>query len=151
MKLNNTPVAKASILIRKPVAEVFEAFVDPDIITNFWFDKSSARLETGATVQWRWEIFDMTVDVSVLDATENERIEIRWGTNEYDISVVEWNFDPRTDDTTFVSVVNRDFPGNADKIVAAALDSTGGFSLVLAAAKAWLEHGVRLNVVADGF
>ena len=30
-----------------------------------------------------------------------------------------------------------------------ALDSMGGFSLVLAALKAWLEHGIALNLVAD--
>jgi uncharacterized protein YndB with AHSA1/START domain len=29
MTLQNAPVAKAQMLIRKPVAEVFEAFVDP--------------------------------------------------------------------------------------------------------------------------
>ena len=36
-------VAKAEMLIRKPVAEVFEAFVDPAITTQFWFTKSSGR------------------------------------------------------------------------------------------------------------
>jgi uncharacterized protein YndB with AHSA1/START domain len=30
-KMNNGPVAKAEMLIRKPVAEVFEAFVNPAI------------------------------------------------------------------------------------------------------------------------
>lgn len=29
------------------------------------------------------------------------------------------------------------------------LDSIGGFSLVLAALKAWLEHGIALDLVAD--
>ena len=33
------------MLIRKPVAEVFEAFVDPDITAKFWFTKGSGRLE----------------------------------------------------------------------------------------------------------
>jgi hypothetical protein len=31
------------------------------------------------------------------------------------------------------------------------VDSTGGFALVLAAAKAYLEHGIDLNIVADRF
>ena len=151
MKLTSLPVAKASILIRKPVAEVYEAFVDPDVITKFWFDKSSGRLESGKTVQWHWTNFGMVVDVNVIELKQNERIEIEWGTNAEDTSIAEWSFEQRSADSTFVSVVNRGFSGNADKVVAAALDSTGGFALVLAAAKAWLEHGVRLNVVADGF
>jgi len=33
------------MLIRRPVAEVFEAFIDPDITTQFWFTRSSGRLE----------------------------------------------------------------------------------------------------------
>ena len=151
MDLNKLPVAKASLLIRKPVSEVFEAFANPDIITKFWFDESSGRLETAANVKWHWKLFDMTVDVNVIEVRENERIELKWGTNEEDVSVVEWEFEQRSADTTFVKVVNKGFSGDADKIVSAALDSTGGFALVLAAAKAWLEHGVRLNVVADGF
>jgi uncharacterized protein YndB with AHSA1/START domain len=45
--LTRTPVAKAEMLIRKPVAEVFEAFIDPAITTKFWFTKGSGRLEPG--------------------------------------------------------------------------------------------------------
>ncbi len=37
-------VVKTEMLIRKPVAEVFEAFVDPEVTTKFWFAKSSGRL-----------------------------------------------------------------------------------------------------------
>jgi hypothetical protein len=32
-----------------------------------------------------------------------------------------------------------------------AVDWTGGFALVLAAAKAYSEHGIDLNIVADRF
>jgi uncharacterized protein YndB with AHSA1/START domain len=46
------PVAKAEMRIRRPVAEVFEAFVDPAVTTRFWFTKSSGRLEAGKQVQW---------------------------------------------------------------------------------------------------
>ena len=40
--------AKAEMLIRKPVAEVFEAFVDPAITSRFWFTRGSGRLEPGS-------------------------------------------------------------------------------------------------------
>ena len=33
------PVVKEEMLIRKPVHEVFEAFINPDITTKFWFTK----------------------------------------------------------------------------------------------------------------
>ncbi len=40
-------VAKAEMLIRRPIAEVFEAFVDPAITARFWFSRGDARLEAG--------------------------------------------------------------------------------------------------------
>ena len=46
-QLTQAPIAKAEMLIRKPVAEVFEAFVDRDITRRFWFTKSTERLEAG--------------------------------------------------------------------------------------------------------
>jgi len=39
LQLTQAPVAKTEMLIRKPVAEVFEAFVDPEITRRFWFTK----------------------------------------------------------------------------------------------------------------
>jgi uncharacterized protein YndB with AHSA1/START domain len=47
LQLTRMPVAKAEMLIRKPVAEVLEAFVDPEITRRFWFTKSSEKLKAG--------------------------------------------------------------------------------------------------------
>jgi uncharacterized protein YndB with AHSA1/START domain len=40
MELRHVQSAKAEMLIRKPVEEVFEAFVNPAVTTKFWFTKS---------------------------------------------------------------------------------------------------------------
>ena len=39
------PVVEVDMLIRRPAAEVYEAFADPDRITKFWLARSSGRLE----------------------------------------------------------------------------------------------------------
>lgn len=44
LKLTKVPLVKTGMLIRKPVADVFEAFIDPLITTMFWFTKSSGRV-----------------------------------------------------------------------------------------------------------
>jgi uncharacterized protein YndB with AHSA1/START domain len=49
-------IAKAQMLLRRPVADVFEAFVDPAVTTKFWFTRSSGKLEAGKEVQWDWEM-----------------------------------------------------------------------------------------------
>ena len=147
MEVKDQPIARAEMLIRKPAAEVFAAFVDPDIITRFWFDKSTGPLECGKTVQWHWESCNASADVLVKAIDPNQRILIEWG--DENRTTVEWTFTRRSEGTTHVSVINSGFAGSGDEIVNQALDATGGFALVLAAAKAYLEHGVSLNIVAD--
>jgi uncharacterized protein YndB with AHSA1/START domain len=39
--------AKTEMLIRRPVAEVFAAFTEPDRITQFWLARSSGKLAAG--------------------------------------------------------------------------------------------------------
>ncbi len=142
------PVAKVAMLIRRPVAEVFAAFADPAVTTKFWFTTSSGRLEPGARVRWEWEMYGVGTDVHVLAFEPDQRLLIEWDTASTP-TTVEWRFTPYPDDTTFVEITNAGFRGDADAIVAQALDSTGGFSLVLAGLKALLEHDVRLNLIAD--
>ena len=146
MTLKTPPEAKAQMLIRKPVAEVFEAIVDPTITTRFWFTRSTGRLEQGRTVQWDWEMYGASAQVRVIALEPNRRILIEWGDPP---CPVEWHFTSRPDGTTLVVVCNRGFRGGDDEVVAQAIDSMGGFSFMLAGLKAWLEHGIELNLVAD--
>jgi uncharacterized protein YndB with AHSA1/START domain len=59
MSLTNQ-FTKAEMLIRKPVSEVFEAFINPEITTKFWFTKSSGILLEGQKVEWTREMYDTT-------------------------------------------------------------------------------------------
>lgn len=146
MSLQSAPIAKAQMLIRKPVAKVFEAFVDPDITTKFWFTQSSGKLEAGKEVRWEWEMYGASTQVRVKAVEQNKRILIEWGDPP---CPVEWLFTPRADNTTLVSISNWGFRGSEDEVVAQAIDSMGGFAFVLAGLKALLEHNVVLNLVAD--
>lgn len=56
LQLTQSPITKTAMLIRRPVAEVFEAFVNPVMTTKFWFTQSSGRLEAGKQVEWAWEM-----------------------------------------------------------------------------------------------
>ena len=60
-----TLVVTTQMLIRRPVADVFEAFVNPAITTKFWFTKSSGPLETGKTIRWDWEMYGVSAEVTV--------------------------------------------------------------------------------------
>jgi hypothetical protein len=62
---------------------------------------------------------------------------------------VEWTFEARGSDQTFVTVAHSGFSGEGDARIAAALDGMNGFTLVLAGAKIWLEHGLEPRFVLD--
>jgi len=150
MEIQKVPVAKAEMLIRRPVAEVFAAFVNPEVTGKFWFSKGSGPLEAGKKVRWDWEMYGHSVEVDVKAIEPNERIEIEWMS--YDSPTkVEWTFTQRPDNTTFVSVINSGFTGNGDTLVQHAIESTEGFALALASAKALLEHKIQLNLIPDRF
>jgi uncharacterized protein YndB with AHSA1/START domain len=147
---SGAPVARAEILIRRPVDAVFEAFVNPDITTKFWFTHSTGRLCEAQRVTWTWGMFDFSAEVRVLELEQDRRISLEWGGADEKPTLVEWNFTPR-DGATYVAVTNHGFDGDVSRQAAAAIESTEGFALVLVGAKAWLEHGLRLNLIVDRF
>ena len=143
MRLQSAPEACVEMLIRKPVATVFEAFVDPSITSRFWFTRGSGKLAQGAVVTWHWDMYGVSVDVAVASLERDRRIVIEWPTP------VEWLFTARGGGATSVRITASGFTGTDDEKVAKALDSTGGFSFLLAGCKAFLEHGIELNLVRD--
>jgi uncharacterized protein YndB with AHSA1/START domain len=149
-QLTQAPVMKTGMLIRRPIAEVFEAFVDPAITTQFWFTRSSGRLEAGKQVLWEWDMYNVSAEVTGKVVEPNKRIVIEWP-GYRGLTSVEWRFVPHADDTTFVSITEAGFTGDGDDLVSQVTASTQGFSLVLAGLKALLEHDVRLNLVADRY
>jgi uncharacterized protein YndB with AHSA1/START domain len=148
--MSKDPVAKAEMMIRAPAAKVFEAFVDPAVTTKFWFSKGSGRLEPGATVRWEWEMYGAGDDIHVRAIEADKSIIYDWG-GQGNLSRVAFTFTALAEDRTFVEVNNNGFHGDAESVVAQALDSNGGFNTVLCAAKVWLEHGINARLIEDKF
>ena len=141
------PVASAGMLIRRPVAEVFEAFVDPAITTRFWFTHGSGRLEPGATVRWTWAMYGASAEVLVRTVEPGRRIAVDWG-DPGAMTQAEWTFEDRGGHA-WIEVTDQGFHGDDNAQAARAIDSAGGFALVLAGAKIWLEHGIDPRFIVD--
>lgn len=150
LQINQIPVASTAMRIRCPVEDIFEAIVNPEITTKFWFTKSSGRLEAGKTVRWDWEMYGVGTDVFVKSIEPNQRIVMEWD-GDGSRTQVEWTFQSLPDRTTFISVTNSSFMGDGDSQVNQAIDSVQGFALVLAGLKALLEFNIELNLVRDRF
>jgi uncharacterized protein YndB with AHSA1/START domain len=147
LQLTRIPPVKVGMRVRRPPGDVFRALVDPAITTRFWFTQSSGKLVEGATVQWDWEMYGVSAEVLVKEIEENRRILIEWGDGDAP-TTVEFRLIP-WDEDTYVQITETGFSGTGDQVAAWIADSTGGFTNVLCALKALLEHDVELNVVLD--
>jgi len=148
MAAKNTHCAEAQMLIRKPAAKVFEAFIDPSITKNFWFTKGSGNLEMHKTITWEWEMYGVSANVSVKEIILNKKIVFDWDDPP---KTVEFNFKSLDDNSTYVTVTECGYKKTGDELLATIKDSTGGFTTVLDGLKAYLEHGINLNLIADKY
>ncbi len=116
LKLTSEPVAKTGMLIQKPAAEVFAAFVDPRIMTRFWFTKSSGPLEVDKTVTWELERYGASTRVAPKVVEAGRRIVIEWD-GYTGRTTVEWKFASRGVDGTFVSITESGWTGTGDELM----------------------------------
>ena len=143
--------AKATVRIRKSPSEVFRAFADAGEMSRFWFTRRDDGLMEGETVAWFLGngADAMSFDVRVKELQEPNRLVIEWDGYDGRTTQVAWSFAETEDGDTILAIEETGFAGSDDEIVERVLDSTGGFNQVAIAAKALVEHGVELNVVAD--
>lgn len=144
---HNEIYAGAQMLIRKPVLEVFSAFINPEQTVNFWFTKSSGPLKKGKRVTWEWEMYGVKTEVIVREIIENELIEIDWGEPSRRVA---FRFS-QMENGTYIDCRETGFTETGSELLAAIRNSTGGFTTVVDGLKSWLEHGIGLNLIADKF
>ena len=137
-------VARAEMLVRRPAAEVFDAFVNPATITKFWLEATSGRLEMGARVEWRFLVPGATETVTVTAFQPPHRIAFDWSDG---IGVVV-SFQDRGALATVVSVEAAGF-GDTEDAIAKVVNATEGFSIVLCDLKTLLETGRSAQLVRD--
>ena len=141
-------VIETQMLIRKSINIVFNAFVDPLITQHFWFSASSGYLEEGKTVQWTWQKYNAVAEVDVLNIKENQLIQLQWGEPKTQVDFIFEQISPME---TYVRIKNSKIPLQGQALIDFIIDSTGGFTTVLDAAKIYLEHGLQSNLVEDKF
>ncbi len=143
---------KVSAHISRPVAEVFEAIVDPEKLSGYFTTGGAkGRLEKGATVTWAFadhqgHDFPGAFPVEVLDVVEHERIVLMWDAAEGagTRTTVTIEFAPTEDDRTLVTIAEQGWDPT-DKGLEASYGNCMGWSQMLAALKVWVEHGINLR------
>jgi len=148
MEKSNNPQVECQMMVRKPVAAVFQAFIDPSITTKFWFTKSSGRLEENKTIKWEWEMYGVSDHIKVKEIILDQKIIIEW---DEPVTTVEFEFTALSESNTYVVIRNYGFSQTGEDLIEAIKNNTGGFTTVLDGLKAYLEFGIALQLVQDKF
>ncbi|QIZ10668.1 hypothetical protein HFZ78_31360 [Priestia megaterium] len=127
--------------IIKPANEVFEAFVNPSKIKNFWFS-SSSRWEQGQTVTLRYEEYDAQVDIEVIEVEVNKKIVFRWGTDG-EGNCVTISLEELDQSSTIIEVIEEGFSEDDGELVAQLIDNKEGWVYMLTCLKGYLEFGIN--------
>ena len=146
------------IHVSRPVHEVFEAVADPKQLSSYFTTGgSSARLEAGTTVTWDFHDFPGAFPVEVVEVVPDERIVLKWEAAEgppdggvenakgasYQTTVT-MRFKPTDDGRTLVEIEEKGWR-ETDAGLRASYGNCMGWSQMLAALKAWVEHGINLR------
>ena len=140
--------------ISRPVAEVFEAVVDPAQLSSYFTTGGAVgRLESGATVTWDFHDFPGAFPVRVVEVIPNQKIVLRWDAPPDDDpagnyeTTVTMTFEALDDDRTLVRIHEAGWRDN-EAGQKASYGNCEGWTGMLCAMRVWLEHGINLR---DGF
>lgn len=126
------------IKILKPVHEVFEAFVDPEKIGNFWFSSSSERWEEGKTITLRYDEYEAQGDIQVTEIEQDKKIVFQWGEGH----TVTITLNELDDSSTIVEVNEEGFNEDVDDFIDQLIDNKEGWVYMLTCLKGYLEFGI---------
>ena len=130
--------------IMKPANELFEAFVDPGKIGNFWFSSSSERWEQGKTVTLRYDEYDAQGEIKITEIETNKKIVYYLGANG-EGNKVTITLNQTGDSESIIEVIEEGFNEQDDDIISQLLDNKEGWVYVLTCLKGYLEYGANLR------
>ncbi|ALJ19429.1 SRPBCC domain-containing protein [Microbacterium sp. No. 7] len=139
--------------VARPVAEVYEAVADPEQLSRYFTTGGArGRLDGGDDVSWDFADFPGRFDVHVLEADPPHRIVIRWdgdaATADDGKTTTTFEFEAIDDGRrTLVTITESSWHATA-RGAKSAFGNCEGWTGMLVALKAWVEHGINLR---EGF
>ncbi|PKR84641.1 SRPBCC family protein [Heyndrickxia camelliae] len=127
--------------ILKPAHDVYEAFVDPSKIKNFWWSSSSERWEQGKTIRLTYLEYNAELTIKIVEAVQDRKIVFLWGPEgaENTVTITFQEADPST---TIVEVNEVGFDAKDPELIYKMVDNKEGWVFLLTCLKGYLEYGV---------
>jgi uncharacterized protein YndB with AHSA1/START domain len=136
-------VVKVRERVLKPVAEVFDAFIDPTKMTNYLISGASGPMVAGDTVTWEFSDVGAKVSVDVLEVEVNRKIVYQSHALRLPV-VTSIEFANDGADICVVSITDSQFPFTEEG-VRLALGQNAGWTYTLCCLKAYLQFDVNLR------
>ena len=137
--------------VARPVAQVYEAVADPDQLSKYFTTGGArGRLEPGADSTWDFADFPGEFPVTVVEADPPRKLVIRWeGRSALESeTTTTFEFEPIDGDSrTLVTITESAWQLTPDG-AKNAFGNCEGWTGMLNALKAWVEHGINLR---EGF
>ncbi|MFD6440734.1 SRPBCC family protein [Peribacillus sp. NPDC060186] len=128
--------------ILKPANEVFEAIVDPEKMSNYWFSSGTGRVEQGKTITWRYDEYNAEGVINVLEVEEDKKIVFSWG--EYgEETVVTITLKELDNTSTIIEVNELGFKEDDPEIINKMIGQKEGWVYMLTCLKGYLENGIN--------
>lgn len=132
--------ARVSLQIQKPVEEVFEAIVNPQIMTKYFISESSGRMETGKVLFWEFGDFPGKFPVKVTEVQSDSMVSFVWDEE----TIVRIILEEQTDKSTVVTITEGE-KELSEKNLEWLIGNTFGWGNFLDCMKAYLEYGINLR------
>ncbi|MFJ8237629.1 SRPBCC family protein [Ureibacillus sp. NPDC094379] len=129
------------IRIKKCANEVFEAFVDPEKIGNFWFSTSSERWEKGKTITLEYKEYNAVGDIKIIDIEVDKKIVFEWGSNGEGHIVTILFIEESA--STIIEITEEGFNEADEDFLEQIIDNKEGWVFMLTCLKGYLEFGVN--------
>lgn len=132
--------SKLSMPIRSSAASIYQAFVEPRMLSKFWLKRSSGPLQPGVAVEWEFLVPGARETTVGVKLRPGELIIFLWS----DSTRVKIELEAVSRNATVVRISAGPFASTAR-----AVDAAEGFCIVLCDLKILLETGRSPRLVKD--
>lgn len=136
--------AKVQMGILRSASEIFEAIVNPELMTRYFISGSTGKMESGKTLMWTWTDYEGEHEIKVGKIEKDKVVSFEWSGSGVNCVVVI-TLEPKESDKTLVMITESEWPADY-KGANQCMGQVEGWTHFLMCMKAYLEHGIDLRI-----
>lgn len=136
--------AKVQMRILRSASEIFEAIVNPELMTRYFISGSTGKMESGKTLMWTWTDYEGEHEIKVGKIEKDKVVSFEWSGSGVNCVVVI-TLEPKESDKTLVMITESEWPADY-KGANQCMGQVEGWTHFLMCMKAYLEYGIDLRI-----